>query len=193
MKTLYLLRHGKTAANGRFVGSIDIPVDESGYGQLSQSRLRLQQKAVTKIFCSPKLRCRQSADFLGLDADLTICNELREIDFGEWEGLSFAEINSGWPDKVVEWSSWSREFAFPGGEKIGDFVNRIESFMAVIDACEEENILVVAHGGVIRNFICLYLGLSPDKYLLFNVDAGCFSSLELYSEGAVLTALNAGK
>lgn len=193
MKTLYLLRHGRTEANCKFVGSTDLPVAESGFDQLEKTRLSLSQKAISTVFCSPKLRCRQSAERMQLGMDLTLCNEIREIDFGEWEGLSFDEINTGWPEKVAEWSNWSKDFTFPHGENIGDFLARIESFKAIIDACEEKNILVVAHGGVIRNLICLYLGLSPDKYLLFNVEAGCFSSLELYSEGAVLTSLNAGK
>lgn len=191
-KTLYLLRHGDTAANGRFIGSTDLPVSPNGYCQLDLARENLESKGITKIFCSPMLRCRQTAEHLRLDTAAIENQDLREIDFGAWEGKTFEEISRQWPDTVREWATWSEAFSFPDGERIGAFLQRIYAVKASIDACRDERILVISHGGVIRNLICLYLGLSADKYLLFDIKAGCFSTLSLFSDGGILTALNCG-
>lgn len=191
-KTLYLLRHGETAANGRFIGSTDLPVSLSGYPQLEATRIRLQEADITAVFCSPMLRCRQTAEILQLRPAVIENTDLREIDFGFWEGKTFAEIVKGWPDDVREWSTWSEQFSFPGGENTGRFIERIHAVKKRIDSCTDERILIISHGGVIRSLICLYLGISPDKYLLFEVKAGCYATLSLFSEGGVLTSLNSG-
>lgn len=189
-KKLYLLRHGDTAANGKFIGSTDLPVAPSGYIQLEVTRSRLQSCGIGSVFCSPMLRCRQTADFLQLPVKNIENSNLKEIDFGSWEGLTFDDISFRWPEKVNDWSNWSNEFTFPEGESIESFLARVYEVKKCIDDFQETDILVVTHGGIIRHLICLYLGLPPEKYLLFNVKAGHFATLELYSEGGVLTALN---
>jgi len=191
-RNLYLLRHGSTGAHGRFIGSTDLPVSTAGLEQLNSTRRMLEQKAITTVFCSPLLRCRQTVDRLQLDAKVIEQPHLREIDFGAWEGLTFPEIAADWPGLVNEWASCSVDFTFPDGEKISDFLQRINTVRQAIDTCPDKNILVVAHGGVIRHLICLYLGLGPEHYLLFDIQAGCFSTLSLYSEGGILTSLNSG-
>lgn len=191
-KTLYLLRHGETAAAGRFIGSTDLPVSPQGFAQLDSTRELLPAEGITRILCSPMLRCRQTAEYLRLPETAVESELIREIDFGAWEGKTFDEISREWPGKVKEWGSWSESFTFPKGENIGDFLRRIQEMKSCIDSCDDENILVISHGGVIRNLICLYLGLSADKYLLFDIKAGCYTTLSLYSEGGVLTSLNRG-
>lgn len=191
-KTLYLLRHGETAANGRFIGSTDLPVSPQGYLQLDTTRDLLLAEGISRIFCSPMLRCRQTAEYLRFPGTIRESDWLREIDFGDWEGRTFEEISRDWPEKVKEWGTWSESFTFPAGESIGGFLQRIKEMKSCIDSCDDEKILVITHGGIIRNLICLYLGLPADKYLLFEVKAGCYATLSLFSEGGVLTSLNCG-
>jgi broad specificity phosphatase PhoE len=191
-KTLYLLRHGSTEANGRFIGSTDLPVSELGFHQLEATRKLLEAEDITRVFRSPMLRCRQTAEHLQLQDRAIECEPLREIDFGAWEGKTFDEIARGWPDTVRQWGTWSESFTFPAGENIGGFIQRIKEIKTRIDLCDDQKILVISHGGVIRNFICMYLGLSADKYLLFDIKAGCYATLSLFSEGGVLTSLNRG-
>lgn len=190
VETLYLLRHGETAANGRLVGSTDLPVAVSGYDQLRKTRERLRQHNVSALFCSPLLRCRQSAEYLELGLEPVIVDELREVDFGRWEDKSFAEIAKQWPVEVAAWSDWSEAFTFPGGENIGAFLDRLKKLQAYIQGCDAKKLLLVTHGGVIRHLICLYLHLEPSNYLLFDIRPGRYSTLSLYSQGAVLTSLN---
>lgn len=189
---LHLLRHGETAAHGRLVGSTDIPVDAGGYAQLQRTRDKLKQMEISFMVSSPMQRCLQTTRFLQMGMESVVWSDLREIDFGAWENHSFQEIAAKWPDTVNAWSNWSESFTFPDGENIGDFLERMKNLQQKIARCEQKDLLVVTHGGVIRHLICLYLGIAPEKYLLFDIRPGCFSTLALHSEGGVLISLNRG-
>ena len=190
-KRLYLLRHGSTGLDGRLVGSTDVPVAPSATAVLQRTGRTLQGFMVEAVICSPMLRCRQSLTELGLGLVPEIHQELREIDFGLWENKTFQEIAADYPDEVMEWNTWSEDFTFPGGERIGDFLHRVNEIREKIEAHPGKSLLVVTHGGVIRHLICSLLGLAPANYLLFEVRAGYFTTVDLYSRGGVLSALNA--
>lgn len=192
VKTLYLLRHGATAANGRFIGKTDLPVVDSGYHRLEKTGELLSEEGISEILCSPMLRCRQSSEHLQLGLKTVVLDDLREIDFGKWEERNFQEISASWPDEVAAWSVWSEQFTFPGGENIGDFLCRLKKVQEYIAQCKAEKLLVVTHGGVIRHLLCLYLNISPRNYLLFDIRPGRYSALSLHSQGGVLTSLNCG-
>ncbi|WP_136799282.1 histidine phosphatase family protein [Desulfosediminicola ganghwensis] len=191
-KTLYLMRHGDTGAGGRFIGSTDLPVSQSGFARIDTTAEMLRETGISKVLCSPMLRCRQTFERIGLACAVDFQENLREVHFGLWENKTFSEINKEWPSEVDSWASWSEEFRFPGGEKTADFLSRIQSIKRYIDDLDQEKVLIVSHGGVIRQLICLYLGLSPVNYLLFDIKAGCYSTLTLFSEGGILTTLNSG-
>lgn len=190
--TLYLLRHGDTGANGRLTGSTDLGLAEQGIDRLYQSRAVLNGKGITRVFASPMLRCRQTVDIIDLGITPILLDDLREIDFGEWEGLRFSEIAARWPEEVRAWGQWSLDFTFPQGERIGGFLERLDRVRQELAHEQAGATLVVAHGGVIRHLLCKYLGLEPQHYLLFDVRYGQLASLELHSEGGILTSLNCG-
>lgn len=190
--TLYLLRHGDTGADGRLTGSTDLPLSEHGLDQLYQSRMLLKEKGITRVLASPMLRCRQTLDVVDLGISPEFLDDLREIDFGAWEGLRFSEIAGQWPEEVRAWAEWSEDFTFPRGERIGGFLERLTRVQQHIARAQEATTLVVAHGGVIRHLLCSYLGIEPRRYLLFDVRYGQLASLELHSGGGILTSLNCG-
>ena len=191
LKRLYFLRHGSTGLDGRLVGSSDVPVAPAAMAVLQKTGRTLCGMDLEAVLCSPMLRCRQSLAELGLPREPEIHEDLREIDFGLWENKTFQEIAADYPDEVREWNSWSEEFTFPGGERIGDFLRRVRGIRDKLEAHPAHSLLVVTHGGVIRHLICLLLRLAPENYLLFEVKAGCFATVDLYSQGGVLSALNA--
>jgi broad specificity phosphatase PhoE len=181
-----------TGYSGRYVGARDVPLSPEGCRQIAGLRSVLPEQKIKKIVASPMLRCRQSNEILFPDHVVFYDEDLCEIDFGKWEGLTFQEIVTEDSELVDEWAEWSPEFCFPEGECIGHFVDRVYSTGARIAAFSEENVMVIAHGGVIRTLLCYFLKLDPSDYLLFQVKKGRFATLELYSEGAVLTGLNLG-
>ena len=190
---LILLRHGRTGFSGRYVGSTDVPLSKEGMAQIEGLRPELAAMRIDALLTSPMLRCTQTAGLLGLGLPLQLDPDLREIDFGRWEGKTFEEIEAQDPQRVQEWAQGKDEFCFPDGEAIAAFNSRMESVKHRLLAADGKTMLLVAHGGVIRSLICGLLGLSFQKYLLFQVAKGHYSTIELHSDGGVLTGFNLGR
>lgn len=192
---LLLARHASTGPEyqGRFIGASDIPLAESGPVEVARLAGVVAPFAPPVTFCSPLLRARQTVELLARQAGIGAIHEdqdLREIDFGRWERLNFAEIAKGDSELVKRWSAWDENFAFPEGEVVADFLARTGAAAARLAARPEETILVVAHGGVVRALICHLLKLEPRHYLLFDIKPARLTSIDLFPEGGVLTGLN---
>jgi len=125
-----------------------------------------------------------------LESPVEFDTDLQEVNFGRWEKKSFSEIAANESNLVDQWASNPGSFAFPEGDAIIDFVNRIKKVHSKIAQNDHKNILIVSHGGVIRLLLCLLLSIPLDKYLLFDVQKGTFSSVELFDGGGVLTGFN---
>ena len=191
-KRLTLIRHGRTGYSGKYIGSRDVPLSVAGRLQVKELSAILSGSCTEKILASPMLRCRQSCEILFPEEAVSYEKDLREINFGRWEGLSFQEIAVMDPDIVNAWATGASTFCFPGGECLGSFIERVEKAGKRIASLPEKDIIIIAHGGVIRMLLCYFLKLDPSKYLLFKIKKGRFTTLELFPEGAVLTGLNYG-
>ncbi len=191
-KTIFLLRHGKTEYPNCYIGSRDVSLSTEGKMQIAGLQGDIQALGVDHIISSPMQRCRQTCEILFPGREFEYDADLREIDFGSWEGLTFAEIVKTDPVLVDQWAEWSLDFCFPEGESIGCFVDRVKKVGNRISQLHEKKILLVCHGGVARALLCHYLGLGPENYLLFQLEKGKFSSMDLYDGLGVLTGLNLG-
>jgi alpha-ribazole phosphatase len=189
---LFLLRHGQTPLAGKYAGITDVDLTHIGEIQISEVRPFLLHENIDRVLCSPLLRCRKSLEILDLSVESTVDPRLQEVDFGEWDGKSFAEIAEDYPEDVRAWTEGGNSFCFPGGECLGHFISRLENVKKDILKMESKKVLLVAHGGVIRYMICSFLGLSYDNYLLFHVQEGRYSILDVFDQGAVLSGFNIG-
>ncbi len=189
-KQLYLLRHGATALQGLYVGSKDVPLAEDGKKQVIRTGKVLNGEDIDHIFCSPMKRCRETLHLLNLDIDSEIDENLREIDFGRWEGQSFKEINRTDPQLVEDWRTGGESFCFPEGEGVEAFSRRVQIFAQKILITSKNRILIIAHGGTIRHLLCVFLGLAPEKRMIFDIQAGSFSTMTLHGDMGALTSLN---
>ncbi len=194
-KKLLLARHASTGIEfqGRFIGASDITLPESGPAEVARLAGVVAPFAPAVTFCSPLLRARQTTELLARQAGIGAIHEdqdLREIDFGRWERLNFAEIAKGDSELVKRWSAWDENFTFPEGEAIADFLARTGAAAARLAARPEETILVVAHGGVVRALLCHFLKLPPRHYLLFDIKPARLATIDLFPEGGILTGLN---
>jgi len=189
-KTLFLLRHGETVLNGLYVGSTDVSLADRGRSQVLRTGKVLANEKIEQIYCSPMKRCLETMNLLHLDAPTEIDGNLKEIDFGRWEGKSFEEINRSDKDMVEDWRTNGEAFCFPGGECLKVFNSRAEKFAEKLFSAAEKTILVVAHGGTIRQLLCICLGLSPEKKMVFQINPGHFSTVILHGELGILTSLN---
>ncbi len=194
-KKLLLARHASTGPDyaGRFIGASDIPLAESGPAEVARLAQVVAPCHPEVTFSSPLLRARQTTTLLADHTEIgpvQVEPDLREIAFGRWEQLSFAEIAAGDPELVQRWSAWAEDFVFPEGESVAAFLARTGAAAARLAARPEETILVIAHGGVVRALICHLLKLEPRNYLLFDVKPARLATIDLFPEGGVLTGLN---
>jgi alpha-ribazole phosphatase len=187
---LVLIRHGYLGKQyeGRFVGSTDAPLADEGPAQVACLAERVDEFADAKCFCSPMLRTRQTADAMMQQYETD--EDLREIDFGSWECKTFEEISASDPDMVGRWAEYADDFAFPDGESIGGFNDRVRRFTDRVASEPNNRILAVTHGGVIRTLICHFLGLELRNYLLFEAKPASISRIAIYEGKGVLTQLN---
>ena len=191
---LYLIRHGPLdVVPGTLVGTTDLALSEMSGSDENFVQICRHLEGIDVWFCSPLLRCHQTLEILqqqfDVGGDVSYDDRLREIDFGQWEMQSFAAINAAAPEYIEAWSRYT-DFVFPAGEAVADFCERIRAMLELFKAHDAEKIAVITHGGVIRTMICLALGLSVRKYLLFDVQPASLTVLELFSRGGVLKGLN---
>jgi alpha-ribazole phosphatase len=191
---LILIRHGEVGEEHRgvFIGKTDVPLSSKGKRQADRLRMYLESRPRAVILSSPLRRCMETAEIaaepLGLRVEVD--EDLCEIDFGRWECLSFDEIAAANAGAVEGWARYDRDFAFPGGERIGDFLDRISRVGNRLVSHGAESAIAFTHGGVIRALICHFLKLAPRNYLLFEVSPASVTSIRLFKEGGVLTGLN---
>jgi len=195
-KTLLLVRHGRIGYeyHGRFVGGTDVSLAADARSEIEALAKLIRRRRPAKCFCSPMKRARQTADVIATQVGLNpeVDADLREVDFGRWEGLTFAEIAASDPEIVDRWASWEEDFAFPEGESLRDFLARVKNAAERLIADSAETILVVSHGGVIRTMICHLLGLPLRQHLLFDVRRASLATIRVIGRRGVLTELNAG-
>ena len=196
MTRLLLVRHGETEWNRqkRYQGQKDIPLNEFGRQQVSALSRRLKNEPINGLYTSDLCRSWETAKTISTNfSDLVIVKDarLREMNFGEWEGLNWSEIREKDPSVVENWSNYLAEKGPPGGETLFRFSKRIRNFSdEIIKSHLNETILLVAHGGTIMVLICLLLGHPIERYWQFRIEKASLSDICIYPEGAIINQLN---
>jgi broad specificity phosphatase PhoE len=153
--TVLLIRHGETEWNalGKFQGCTDIELSEEGIKQAQVLKSRLKGE-FDCIYASPLSRAFKTANILVSDVDkeVVIAPEIREINFGEWEGLTIHEISERYPDIFKAWRTDKKESYICGGDSsIHNAVARAKKcVLDIISRHKGEKIVIVAHGGIIK-------------------------------------------
>jgi len=152
MRRLVLVRHGESEANSkeRLVGSADPALSAEGREQMQRARMRLVGQVIDLVVASPARRAWQSAQVLTGGAPARLEADLREIDFGRWEGHSLAELESADPVAFRQWRDGAPDFEYPNGELRASFRARVVRGLERILASPASSSLVVSHKGVIR-------------------------------------------
>ncbi|MCA9513145.1 MAG: histidine phosphatase family protein [Myxococcota bacterium] len=152
MQRLALVRHGETDGESsvRYHGSTDVALSDAGRAQMRAARRRLPDQGFDLAIASPLQRSWQATRILFPHAPIEIVEELREIDFGEWEGLTAEEIAAQDPPGFRHWQERSDDFAFPGGEHRAAFRARVSRGLARVAARGLHSVVGALHHGVIR-------------------------------------------
>ena len=154
MKTfkIHLIRHGLTEGNlkQQYIGSTDLPLAAAGVAELKRLKEEADYPRVDLLYSSPMLRCKQTAAILYPDKDIQTVDNLREIDFGEFEGKTANQLEA-----LPAYADWAagRINAAPGGENNTDFAKRLcvglNEIVRDMMSKGAEHAAVIMHGGAI--------------------------------------------
>jgi broad specificity phosphatase PhoE len=169
-KRLIVVRHGATewSVSGRHTGRTDLPLTESGQEEARSLRDRLLKFSPVLVFTSPLRRALDTCRLAGLGERAIVDERLVEWDYGEYEGLTFGEIQDQNPD----WKLF--DDGAPEGESVADVGARADSFLASLTGYEElegGEALVFAHGHLLRMVAARWLGLQPGQSRYFELDS----------------------
>jgi probable phosphoglycerate mutase len=191
---LYLIRHGSIIeANGkRFIGRTEALLSKRGVEQAGAVRDWLQPREFTRVLCSDLNRTLHTARIVLGERKLPIeaHPELREISLGEWEGISFREIESKYPEEFKARGADIEHWRPPGGESFADCRQRVLGFLNRELAKCHGNVLLAGHAGVNRLILCEALGLPTANLMHIGQDYGCVNIVEFGPERARVHLLN---
>ncbi len=195
MARLLLIRHGETEANSseRYWGNTDVKLSDIGIKQAERLHHRLANEKIGTIYSSDLSRALTTARIItdGRDISITVCPELREINFGNLEGLTFAEISQKYPEFARQWSQHSPNLQYPGGESAEEFNSRVIQFAERLKIYgEDDTVLIVAHSGILRTMICHLLGIDLWRRWQFVLNFASLSEVFTTPGRAFITLLN---
>jgi broad specificity phosphatase PhoE len=160
LRRIVMIRHGETVGNSRerLHGAADLPLSDAGRAQMRAAARRLTQEVFDLVAASPLRRSWEAAALVAGGAPVQIVPELREIDFGRWEGMSADEIQAADPARFKDWRARAPGFEYPGGELRAAFRERVVRGFARVEHSGARSALLVIHKGVIRTIAEQLLG-----------------------------------
>ena len=173
---LLLARHGETTWNAerRFQGRTDVALSPRGRAQAEALGGALRGHRIAAAYVSPFRRARETAEvaLAGTGVPVTPVEELRELSLGEWEGCTVDEVRAREGDPYRAWLLAPHDCPPPGGEPLDAVSARVRAAIDHISALHPngDDVLVVAHGGVISVYACVLLGCSFNALWRLRVD-----------------------
>jgi len=194
---LYLVRHGQVADGHthRYHGNNDIGLSPEGEKQLRRLGQQLQSVALAGIYASNLKRSREGAVCLCQGRDLKPLSipEFREIHFGVWEGLTFAEIAEHYPEELASRLQDLANFRIPGGESLLDVRQRVmPRLKELVAAHPGQSLALVAHAGVNRVILCEALSLPLEHLFRLDQNYGCLNIIDYFPDFTVVRLMNGG-
>jgi len=192
---ILLIRHGQSRWNreGRLQGQLDVPLSAQGERQAEAVARRLGGVALAAVYTSPLRRALATADAIARPHGLPvrIIPELTEIDHGDWEGRTLAEIAASDRERLALWTSLPGRVRMPGGERLFDVRQRSLAAVAALAARHAGQVAaVVSHEVVIKVVVAEALGLDYDHLPRVQIDNAALTTVEYDGGRARLLTLN---
>jgi probable phosphoglycerate mutase len=182
---IWLMRHGETewSTSGAHTSRTDLPLLPSGIKQAQELAPKLKNQKFALVLVSPMQRARETCRLAGLSAQAEVTDDLKEWDYGDYEGRTTHDIRQERPD----WSLWRD--GVPNGESPDHVGERVQR---VIQRClqTDGNVALFAHGHVLRILTAVWLGLPPHDGQLFALNTGTMSVLGFEHEYHVILRWN---
>jgi broad specificity phosphatase PhoE len=180
-----LVRHGETewSRAGKHTGRTDVRLAERGKAQARAVGEALKDYRFALVLTSPLARAVQTCSLAGLGDAAEEREDLREWDYGAYEGLTTAEIRKERPG----WTVWAE--GVPGGESAAQVGGRVDRVLAEVRLVEGD-VALFAHGHLLRVLAARWLGLEPSAGRLFALDPATISILGYERETSVIQLWN---
>lgn len=182
--TIDLLRHGRCEGGEIFRGSTDVALTDDGWSEM-QAALQGEGRGWSQVVSSPLQRCRLFAEQWAAERTLPLEVEprLREIHFGEWEGVTHVEVGRRYPDLLQRFWVDPEQATPPGGELITDFRDRVTAAAEQLLArYQGEHLLLVTHGAVIRVLMCHWLSMPLTAISNISVPYAGFTRFRVFQQ-----------
>jgi probable phosphoglycerate mutase len=179
-----LVRHGETewSRSGRHTGRTDVPLTDAGRRQAEQVGARLAHRPFSLVLTSPLSRAADTCRLAGV-GDAERCEDLREWDYGAYEGRTTDDIRGERPD----WLLWRN--GCPGGEQPVDVGRRADRVIALLRQAAGD-VIVFAHGHILRVLAARWVGLAPAEGSRLALDPATISMLGYEREMSVICLWN---
>ena len=175
-------------------GHVDPDLSEKGLKQARALGRRLAQTHIDAAYASDLRRTIQTTQAIleGHGVNLVLTPELREMSYGEWEGMAYQEIRRLYADHFADMLSRRLDFAPSGGESMNQLINRVSSLLAGIQERHniDETVLLVAHSGSLRAAIISLLNWPRESVWSLWLDTASMSMIELTPNNSALCLLN---
>jgi probable phosphoglycerate mutase len=197
MKTLYLIRHGETIWNcqSKTQGCRNIGLSVRGFiqGKLLADRIEKLNDNYVKIYSSDLDRCYETAKLIDerINVGIEVVRDLREINFGDWEGLTTDEIKTFYLNEFNKWRNRPHKALIPGGEDLKTVQNRcLKIIKRILNKYNKGAIIVISHSVAIRTIILGLLDIELSHFYKIVQSNACINKIEFRSYGPVLVSLN---
>jgi probable phosphoglycerate mutase len=190
-----LLRHGQTpmSVEKRYAGRSDVPLTETGLTQAAAAAKRLASAGIDAIVASPLRRTVQTAEAVAAVTGVPVTTDegFRETDFGDWDGLTFAEVRERWPSEMTAWLA-DPAVAPPGGESFAEVSERVTAALArVLAGRAGQRVLIVSHVTPIKTLVAAAVLAPPPALFRMHLDVAALCEIDWYADGpAVLRSFN---
>ncbi|MBX6372537.1 MAG: bifunctional RNase H/acid phosphatase [Acidothermus sp.] len=188
---LVLVRHGVTSftLEKRFSGTGDPPLVEQGRRQVAALAERLRSRGdIEVIVSSPLARCRQTAAAIAEAVELPVAvdDDLREVDFGLWEGLTFAVVERRWPRELALWLA-DTAISPPNGESYDELRLRISAVASrIVNRNRGRTVCVVTHSRPIAMFVANALAAPVASIYRLHVEPASITEIDYYEDGVTV-------
>jgi len=195
MARILIVRHGETTQNSslRYWGKTDVALSEEGIRQAERLGDRLAGEKIDFVFSSELQRAVKTASIIAEKHSREVIQvpELNEIDFGDIEGMVYKDVTSQYPGVACMWQSCDPDLQYPNGESLPDMGKRVAVFKQKLSKySKDDNVLIVAHSGIIRTLICHLLELDQSSRWKFRIELASLSIIHTYPETAIMSLLN---
>jgi len=193
MTVFHLLRHGEHVLRGRVLAGRTPGVGLSARGRLEIAAVadRLADEKIEALYASPLQRTRETAEILSerLDLPVEYRDDLLELDFGEWTGLTFDAVRAD--ERWRLWSTCRSIATVPGGESMRAVQERaVRAIFELRQTHRDGTVLIVSHGDVIRAALLFALGMPLDFYSRIEVGLSSLNTIQIDNSGIRVIAVN---